>query len=166
MLAWINLFELGCLVCFAVLAYHSHGKLGPKLTTCIFGLSALLGWLMEWHNSSAFQTYAYPAQYWLVLPGNIPLAIALGWSVVIYACYSVARRYGLAGAIMTAVGIDACLEPLAFYAGLWVWLKPDPLLPWLSYFGAHVGNLAGWICFAGIGTAFWLSVAKARRWSG
>jgi len=165
MLAWANLFELGCLATFAVLAYHSYKRLGHWPTAGVFGLSALLGWLMEWHNSLAFQAYAYPDQYWLVLPGSIPLCIALGWSIVIYACFSVATRYGLIGAIMTAVGIDACLEPLAFYASLWTWLKPSPLFPSISYFGAPVGNLIGWILFVGIGTAFWLNIVKTRKMS-
>jgi len=147
----MDLFEVSCLTIWVVCLSHSlwTGKL--RLGLVILAGSALAGWLMEWYNISAFQVYFYPLQlYAFVLLGGVPLSIVLGWGVVIYLCHQVYRKLGLPAAILTAVGMDVLLEPLAFYAGLWIWVKPDPLCP-IHYFNAPLGNLVGWILFVSVG---------------
>jgi uncharacterized membrane protein len=93
-----------------------------------------------------FENYTYPAARFVDVAG-IPLAIGLGWSVVLYAGYETARRWEIAPPARAAfvalfvLHVDLALDAIAIRfepVGFWTWTPAG------AYFGVPLGNFFGW----------------------
>lgn len=139
------LFEAAAIGLCAGAVIHSLRSRSWRRTLALFALPFFLCWAVEVFNMWWSHGYYYPAgAYLLWLPGGFPLAIACGWALTCYVGYLAMRRFGsFKLGVLAGAGVDAVLEPLAYYIGLWVWT----LAPWetVSYFGAPVGNALGWL---------------------
>jgi len=93
-----------------------------------------------------FENYTYPASRFVDVAG-IPIAIALGWSVVLYAGYDAARRMNVghparaAFVALFVLHVDLALDAIAIRfepVGFWTWTPAG------AYFGVPLGNFFGW----------------------
>ncbi|MFB6255716.1 MAG: carotenoid biosynthesis protein [Haloplanus sp.] len=141
--AAMGLASLGCLWD----ARADREGLTLYVTAVVYGL------ILEKLVIVAFGAYTYPAGSYLFDALGVPLAIAFGWSAVIYAGTTTARAYGvplpsLPGFVaLYALHIDLSMDAIAIRVPLWTWAPPGP------WFGVPLGNFFGWFavaaCFAG-----------------
>ncbi len=144
----INVFEAAAIASCAAAMAHSYRNRGLKRTLALFLLPFIAGWLMEAIYMWSLRGYFYPpGSYALWLPGGLPVAIACGWALAVYAGFSVMRRFqSFKLGVLAGAGIDALLEPLALYFNLWVWTTSNPLQQ-ITYFGAPLINALVWPLF-------------------
>jgi len=82
---------------------------------------------------------------------GFPLAIACGWALTVYVGFLAMRRFrSFKLGVLAGAGIDAVLEPLAYYFSLWVWMPTGNPLQEITYFGAPAGNALGWLLFVSV----------------
>lgn len=88
---WYAFLQLGVLVTFAITAVrawrHSRARLIELLTAFIFGL------LLEQGDIFLFGTYRYNADW--VLLGDVPVAIALTWALIIAGAMNITDALGI-----------------------------------------------------------------------
>jgi len=133
-------------------------------------LNAMLaGYLIEAALVVFAEGYDY-GRFLVMLPGPVPLCIAMGWGVIIYASMQTTDLMAvpfLARPIcdaLLALSIDFNLDPMAETLGYWHWVKGG------QYFGVPYQNFLGWFMIvsgftAGTRLAYrWLKVG-ARGWA-
>jgi uncharacterized membrane protein len=111
-----------------------------------FATAVAYGVVLEKLVVVGLENYTYPAARFVSVL-DIPLAIGLGWSVVLYAGYDTARRIGLTGLARAAfvalfvLHVDLALDAVAIRiepVGYWTWIHDG------AYFGVPIGNFFGW----------------------
>lgn len=111
-----------------------------------FATAVVYGLVLEKLVVVGFEDYTYPAARFLDVAG-IPVAIGLGWSVVLYAGYETARRWEIAPPARAAfvalfvLHVDLALDAIAIRfepVGFWTWTPAG------EYFGVPLGNFFGW----------------------
>lgn len=144
-----TLFEVGCIGACAGAMVHSTKTVGLKRAFALFALPFFAGWAME-ALAMGLGGYFYPAEsYHLWLPGEFPLAIAMGWALTVYVGFLIMRRWNFGSGVLAGAGIDAALEPAALYLGLWTWTASNPL-QFVTYFGAPFWNALCWLGFVAL----------------
>mgnify|MGYP000663298107 CR=1 FL=1 len=129
----------------------------------LYAAALVYGLLLEKATVIAFDAYSYPASEYLVAPLGIPVAIALGWSAVIYAGVATARglgvpRVSLPGFVaLYALHVDLSMDAVAIRVPYWVWHDPGP------WFGVPLGNFFGWFCVAALLPAWFLGLRRRVR---
>lgn len=121
-----------------------------------FATAVAYGVVLEKLVVVGLENYTYPAARFVDVLG-IPIAIGLGWSIVLYAGYDTARRMGLAGVARAAfvalfvLHVDLALDAVAIRiepVGYWTWIHDG------AYFGVPIGNFYGWFavgfCFVAV----------------
>lgn len=168
--------QLGVVVLFLVTAWrawrHSSARLVELLTAFLFGL------LLEQGDIFLFGTYRYNA-HWVLL-GDVPIAIALTWAMIIAGAMNITDALGIGATTddrrQTAKGIkvrrslsvvltapmadavwaivlDLALDAVAIRLGLWSWtIRADQ-----GWFGVPWGNFFAWLF-----VAFWFSFFTRR----
>mgnify|MGYP006275056145 FL=1 len=135
-------FEVLALVAASLCGVHAYRTADVPF----FATAVLYGLVLEKLVVVGFENYTYPAARFLDV-GGIPIAIGLGWSVVLYAGYETARRWEIAPPARAAfVGlfvlhVDLALDAIAIRfepVGFWTWTPPG------AYFGVPIGNFFGW----------------------
>jgi hypothetical protein len=97
--------------------------------------------------------------------GSVPLWVATGWGVIVYASTLAAERWTRAwwaaapGAGLLAVSVDLALDPVAHHLGFWTWHS----LPAVKYYGVPYDNFVGWLIIV---SSFVLCSAAGFRWVG
>ncbi len=87
--------------------------------------AAVYGFLLEWLTIK--QLHAYHYGQFLIMIDDAPLAIALGWAVVIYASMAFSSRIQLPEPArplldaLIALNIDFALDAVAIRLGMWTW---------------------------------------------
>lgn len=122
------------------------------LTTLIYGL------LLEKAAITAFQTYSYPAEKFLLSVYGIPVAIGLAWAAIIYTGYITALKAELERwlipvfAGLYVLHIDIAIDAIAIRIPLWTWTPPGP------WFGVPLGNFMAWylVAFLFVGSFLYL----------
>ena len=91
--------------------------------------------------------YAYGA-FPIKLLG-VPLCIPFMWVLVMMLAYVVAEDHGVAMGVLVAWGLDLVLEPMAYFTGIWTWLRPYTAQ---IYWGSTTANAVVWLlmCYAGV----------------
>jgi uncharacterized membrane protein len=133
---------------------------GDRESLALYATSLVYGLVLEKATIVAFGAYTYPAAEYLVAFAGVPLAIAFGWSAVIYAGFATARGLGLPDAAtpgfvaLYALHVDLAMDAVAVRVPYWTWTDPGP------WFGVPLGNFFGWFSVAALFAAAFLG---ARR---
>ncbi|NHN42433.1 carotenoid biosynthesis protein [Halorubellus sp. JP-L1] len=135
-----------------------------------FGTAVVYGVVLEKLVVLGFEDYTYPAARFVDVAG-IPLAIGLGWSVVLYAGYETARRWEIdpparaAFVALFVLHVDLALDAVAIRVqpvGFWTWTPAG------EYFGVPLGNFFGWFAVGFLFVAVYdvaLGRAATAAWS-
>ena len=150
---------------------------GDRDAMTLWGGAIVYGLILEKMVIVGFTAYSYPASRYVLSIAGIPLAIAFGWSAVVYAGVATARamtipRTALPGFVgLYALHIDLSMDAIAIRVPYWQWTPPG------SWFGVPLGNFFGWFCVATFFSAWFFvlrerlngvssqSVQSAVRWS-
>jgi hypothetical protein len=153
---------------------HSRARFVEFITAFLFGL------LLEQGDIFLFGTYRYNANWFLL--GDVPIAIAMTWAMIITGAMNITDALGirdftvlnlrglgdLAGLIrglsapmadaVWAILLDLALDAVAIRLGLWTWtIRANE-----GWLGVPWGNFFAWLC-----VAFWFSfftrLARARE---
>lgn len=107
---------------------------------------AVFGLILEIGNTYIAHTYYY-SQLFLVKIMDVPLAIGLGWAVIIYCSmllsdqYNIPWRFRPAMDALVAVLLDISLDMVAIRLGFWHWSIPLTQ----EWYGVPYENLIGWM---------------------
>jgi hypothetical protein len=107
--------------------------------------AGVYGFLLEW--LSIKQLHAYHYGQFLIMIDDAPLAIALGWAVIIYASMGYSSRIQLPEPArplldaLIALNIDLALDAVAIRLGMWTWngVRLDR-----QWFGVPWANFIAW----------------------
>jgi len=131
----------------------------------------LFGVMLEWATIQQLHAYQY-GRFPIMIAGEVPLAIGVGWGVIIYA----SRRYADATSLprwakplltaLLALNIDLSMDAIAIRLGMWDWGQGLDF----QYFGVPWANFWAWfwvVTFFSAGL-WWLSDGKSAlsRWLG
>lgn len=139
------LFEAGGFIAFAVIFAR---KLYQRNWNGIFEIvsCAVFGIILEIGDTYLAHTYTYSSNF-LVNIGHVPVAIGLGWSVIIYCTMLLSDQYNLPWRLrpfmdaLTAVILDVAMDAVAIRLGFWHWSIPLNS----DWYGVPFENLVGWI---------------------
>ncbi len=104
----------------------------------------LFGLLLE--AATLRQLHAYRYGHFAIMFGDVPLAIGMGWGVVICSVSEIAETSGLpvlARPVLSgllALNIDLSMDAIAIRLGMWDWGKPLNS----GFFGVPFGNFWAW----------------------
>jgi putative membrane protein len=149
---------------------HAGVLLGPRRAALFFGLTVVISYIVEElgvRTGLFFGPYHYSDQLGFKL-GHVPVLIPLGWFMMIYPSWVVARALlrgsdverpaGMAVLALVAAlvmtGWDMVMDPPMAAAGVWVWEQGG------GYFGVPLHNYLGWI---GNTFVIYLAFAAADR---
>ena len=143
------IFEIVIYLLFGACLVHAW-KRGLNFVTELFG-GLMFGLILEYVNVAFLVDYRYGR--FLVMIADIPLAIGVGWAVIIYTSMALSDRFGLnnwtrpmADAFL-ALNIDLPMDVIAIRLGdgMWGWGWADQSARWTSeWFGVPFGNFFGW----------------------
>lgn len=167
---WYAFLQLGVVITFAITAVrawtHSRARFIELVSAFLFGL------LLEQGDIFLFGTYRYN-EHWLLL-GDVPVAIALTWALIIAGAMNITDALGIRDAAtipmpisitdkimwlvrglpapiadaVWAIVLDLALDAVAIRLGLWTWtIRADE-----GWFGVPWGNFFAWLF-----VAFWFS---------
>jgi hypothetical protein len=131
----------------------------------------LFGVMLEWATIQQLHAYQY-GRFPIMIAGEVPLAIGVGWGVIIYA----SRRYADATSLprwakpllaaLLALNIDLSMDAIAIRLGMWNWGQGLDF----QYFGVPWANFWAWFWVVAFFSAglWWLSDGKSAlsRWLG
>ncbi|MBI4320603.1 MAG: carotenoid biosynthesis protein [Chloroflexi bacterium] len=141
------LIEGAIVVLFFVACYHAW-KRGRAFFLEVTS-AAVYGLLLEEGDILIFQTYHYSPEFILRID-RVPIAIALAWSIIIYAGMSLSDAYGLSNRVapfadaLWAIMLDLAFDAIAIRLGFWTWIIPLDK----GFFGVPAGNFYAWILVA------------------
>lgn len=136
-------------------AYRQHRSLLYLLLNAM-----LAGYCIEAALVVFAEGYDY-GRFLVMLPGPVPLSIAMGWGVIIYAAMQISDLMAvpfLARPVcdaLLALSIDFSLDPMAETLGYWHWVKGG------QYFGVPYQNFLGWFMIV---SGFTVGTRLAYRW--
>lgn len=127
------------------------------------GASLVYGVALEWMTIKLVEAYDYGR--FLIMIDSAPLAIGLGWAVIIYSAMEFAKyirmpdyaRPFLVG--LLALNIDAGMDAVAIRLGFWNWVIPLDQ----QWFGVPWGNFFAWFVVAASFSGM-LYLFRARGW--
>ena len=134
---------------------------GDREGLTLYATAVIYGLVLEKLVIVAFGAYTYPAEAYVFDVLGVPLAIAFGWSAIIYAGTTTARAYGvplrsLPGFVaLYALHIDLSMDAIAIRVPFWMWTPPGP------WFGVPLGNFFGWFAVAFL-FAGWFELLRHR----
>ena len=178
---WYAFLQFGVIVTFFVTALrawkHSRARFVELLTAFLFGL------LLEQGDIFLFGTYRYN-ENWILL-GDVPIAIALTWALIIAGAMNITEALGIwttddgrptrkAGSSFVrrlssvvvpsmadavwAILLDLAIDAIAIRLGLWTWtIRADE-----GWFGVPWGNFFAWL-FVAFWFSFFTRFVRARR---
>lgn len=163
---WYAFLQIAVTVAFSLTAIrawrHSRARLVELVTAFLFGL------LLEQGDIFLFGTYRYNS-YWVLL-GDVPLAIAMTWAMIIAGAMNMTDAFGIPtnthgrmtnagssflaslGSIVAApmadalwaILLDLALDAVAIRLGLWTWtIRAED-----GWFGVPWGNFFAWLMVA------------------
>lgn len=149
---------------FGVCLRHA-ARAGPaRVWQLIAGI--LFGLLLEWATIQQLHSYRYGR--FLVMLGDVPLMVGVGWGVIIYSVRLFSDASGLpewARPILDgllALNIDLVMDAVAIRLGLWDWGQG---LQW-QYFGVPYANFWAWFWVVASFSAGLRALARPATWAG
>jgi hypothetical protein len=150
--------EIGAYILALIVLNHARRE-GIYMVFTILG-GILFGFLVEYTEVRQTHSYAY-GQFLIMLGGIIPLAVCVGWGLIIYAAVETSNRLQIPVVLrplldgLLALSIDLNLDPIAVSFGFWRWEESGP------YFGIPSGNFIGWFVVV---ASFSALLHWGRRW--
>ncbi len=121
------------------------------------------GLLLEWATIHQLHAYSY-GRFAMMLAGEVPVAIGLGWGVIIYSVSLFTDSVRMPPAFrpvldaLLALNIDLAMDAVAIRLGMWDWGIPLDS----EYFGVRWGNFWAWFWVVFFFSAAW-RFFSARR---
>jgi hypothetical protein len=120
----------------------------------------VFGVMLEWATIQQLQAYEY-GRFLIMIGGKVPLAIGVGWGVIIYASRLYADSTTLPRwakpllAALLALNIDLSMDAIAIRLGMWDWGQGLDF----QYFGVPWANFWAWFWVVTFFTAglWWLA---------
>ncbi|MEP7285833.1 MAG: carotenoid biosynthesis protein [Chloroflexota bacterium] len=137
------IFEIMIYVLFAICVWHASCEGRFVLVELLW--TGAYGFALEWLTLKQLQAYHY-GQFLIAMDGA-PLAVALGWAVVIYASMRFSDRLPLPDSVrpildaLLALNVDLGLDVIAIRIGLWEWNGVALDQQW---FGVPYANFWAW----------------------
>ncbi len=136
-------FELLTILLFAACLWHAARRDVFHVVELLAGL--VYGVFLEWMTLRQLEAYTY-GQFRIMFDGA-PLAIGLGWAVIIYTAMRFSRQLNLP--IFTrpllngllALNLDVAMDVIAIRLGFWTWGTGSLDFEW---FGVPWGNFWAW----------------------
>jgi hypothetical protein len=119
-------------------------------------MATVFGVLLEELNVIISNGYYVYGRDFLIIFDQAPLAIGMGWAVIIYSAMLVSDAYGINEKVkpffdaIQAILIDLSMDAVAIRLGFWQW--PIPLTD--GWFGVPAGNFFGWMFVIAIYSSF------------
>nr|MDO8134961.1 carotenoid biosynthesis protein [Candidatus Njordarchaeum guaymaensis] len=141
---------------FAVCSWHALKVVHSKPRFLELVMAAVFGVLLEELNVLISGDYYVYGKDFLIIFDQAPLAIGLGWAVIIYSAMSISDAYGFNERVkpffdaIQAILIDLAMDAVAIRLGFWRW--PIPLTD--GWFGVPGGNFYGWMFVVAIYSAY------------
>lgn len=138
-------------------AFRDRYKLTFYCTSILYGL------ILEKLVVLAFHRYTYPSESYFFTIFDIPLAIALGWSAILYSSFTLGKKIELSNKFLPvftalfALHIDLSMDAIAIRVPFWSWLPPGP------WFGVALINFFGWFLVAFLFTSFFILTGRLFR---
>jgi hypothetical protein len=157
-------FELVLAVMFALCLRHAL-RLGPARVWRLVA-AVLYGVVVE--AATPQQLHAYHYGRFLVMLGDVPLMVGVGWGVIIYSAQAFSDATSLpewARSLLDgllALHIDLALDVVAIRLGLWDW---GQALDW-QYFGVPYANFWAWFWVVFTFSVGMRTLAHPARWAG
>lgn len=137
-----------------------HG-VGQVMAGVLFGI------LLEWATIQQLHAYRY-GRFAIMIAGEVPLAIGVGWGVIIYASRLYADSTTLPRwakpilAALLALNIDLSMDAIAIRLGMWDWGQGLAF----QYFGVPWANFWAWFWVVSTFTAgLWFLADRPYPWS-
>ncbi len=157
-------FEIVLAVLLALCLRHA-ARLGPaRVWQLVAGV--LFGLVLEW--ATIQQLHAYRYGRFLIMLGDVPLMVGVGWGVIIYS----ARLFSDVSSLpewarplldaLLALNIDLALDAVAIRLGLWDWGHG---LQW-QYFGVPYANFWAWFWVVFSFSVGLRALARPTTWAG
>jgi uncharacterized membrane protein len=150
--------EIGAYILALLVLNHARRE-GIYMVFTILG-GILFGFLVEYTEVRQTHSYSY-GQFLIMLGGIIPLAVCVGWGLIIYAAVETSNRLQIPVLLrplldgLLALSIDLNLDPIAVSLGFWQWEETG------LYFGIPSGNFIGWFVVV---ASFSALLHLGRRW--
>ncbi len=136
-------FELLMYLLFGWVLVEARREGWSAVGEAIGGL--LFGLTLEWATIHQLHAYHY-GRFLVMVAGEVPLAVGIGWSLIIYTARRYAARTGVprwAQPLLTsllALNIDLSMDALAIRLGMWDWGRGLHF----QYFGVPWANFWAW----------------------
>ncbi len=157
---------------FALFARDARKRGTRWLAMLLWGV--LFGLSVEWTLTCNAPGYEYDPHFWHLHSDslhlrNIPVWVAVGWSLIIYAASWTAQRLNVPRFVQPivagylAVNVDLSLDPIASRYGFWCW-APTPA----SFAGVPFHNFDLWVVVVAVyaGTVRWVLRLANRKANG
>lgn len=139
-------FFADALVTYSLLALSLHDarKRGWHVVWQLLA-GVLFGVILEWATIQQLHAYQY-GQFPIMIADEVPLAIGVGWGVIIYASRLYAEATSLPSwakpvlAALLALNIDLSMDAIAIRLGMWDWGQGLDF----QYFGVPWANFWAW----------------------
>ena len=139
------LFEIGSVIAFTFIVAR---KIYQRDYTRLFELASctVFGLILEIGNTYLAHTYSYSSNF-LINLAHVPIAIGLGWAVIIYSAMLLSDQYNIPWRLrpfmdaLTAVILDLAMDTVAIRLGFWHWTTGLNQ----EWYGVPFENLVGWI---------------------
>ena len=153
------------LVLLVMCLKHAWKQGMPTVLFLIAGV--IFGWLLEVVTIFMMQMYQYGD--FLLMVGEVPLSVGIGWGVIIYSirlfsdAADLPSRFRPALEGLLALNIDLAMDTVAVRLGMWSWAfigLQD------RFFGVNEGNFWAWfwvVFFFSLGHR-WLSAKEKKFW--
>lgn len=139
---YLIIFEL-LLYGLLILCVRHAWNAGPHVVWRL-GAGVLFGVLLEW--ATIQQLHAYEYGQFLIMLGDVPLAIGVGWGTIIYTAHLFSEATTLPPWMrpvldgLLALNIDLAMDAVAIRLGMWEWGIPITE----QYFGVPYANFWAW----------------------
>ena len=168
--AYFVIFELLMLVLLALCARHAWAAGGAsRVWQLLAGVG--FGLLLEWATIQQLHAYSY-GKFVMMLGGEVPVAIGIGWGVIIYSVRLFVDGVELPGwskpvlAGLLGLNIDLAMDAVAIRLGFWDWGRGLGY----EYFGVPYPNFWAWfwVVFSFCVGLRWLAAGDgwSARWLG
>ena len=154
----IVVFELLAYAMLGLCAWHALHQ-GPlrQVRLIELGTGVLYGLTLE--ILTILQLHAYQYGHFLIMFGPVPLAVAVGWSIILYSAMAFADTLAFpawaAPALVGLLGlnIDLTMDAVAIRLHMWQWLGLTYNQQW---FGVPYGNFYAWfIVLCSVSALLW-----------
>lgn len=159
-------FELLMLVLLGVSARHAWQTGGsPRVWQLLAGV--LFGLMLEWATIQQLHAYRY-GRFALMLAGEVPVAIGIGWGVIIYSARLFSDGVTLPAwarpilDALFALHIDLAMDAIAIRLGFWDWGQGLTY----DYFGVPYPNFWAWFWVVFSFSAGLRLLARPAHWTG